>query len=214
MTARPPAALRLTTRKLGLSACLLVGLALLGLGYLLLRVLGAFLITGDPLKQPDAVTPLGGGSAGRVTEAVALLKQYPHAYLILTEPGEVKPGDGSGSAYYRQIAIESGLSEHAILITEGIQRSTRDEAGAVLALMQAQHMQTVIVVTEPYHTQRARMIFRDVFKGSGLVVRVHPVPDHWYRSDTWFLSAEGWRMTFNEYIKIASYWLGISRSKN
>lgn len=198
--------------RFGPRSCLLVVLSLLALGYLFLRGLGAFLIAGDPLKPADAVVPLGGGSAARVTEAVRLMKAYPRAALILTEPGEVKPGEGPGSTFYRQVAIESGLSPNAILMTEGIQSSTRDEAAAVLRLMQAHGMKTVIVVTEPYHTQRARMIFRDAFKGSGRVVRVQPVIDHWYRSGTWFLSWEGWRMTFKEYAKMVGYQLGLYRS--
>lgn len=182
--------------------CVLAALAALILVYLLLYGAGAFLIVSDPLKQADAVVPLGGGSAERVIEAVKIIQQYPRAMLILTEPGEVEPGEGSGSTFYWQVAVENGLSPHSILVTEGVQGSTRDEAVAVLHLMQAQQMKSVIVVTEPYHTRRARNIFRDVFKGSGLTVRVHSVSNHWYRPDTWFLSAEGWQMTLNEYIKL------------
>ena len=212
MAAASPGSGGRTHRYFSPRTCLLVFLTILALGYLLLRGLGAFLITGDSLKQPDGVVPLGGGSATRVTEAVRLIKLYPRTTLILTEPGEVQPGEGLGSSFYRQVAIESGLSPHAILMTDGIQSSTHEEAAAVLRLMQAHSMKTVIVVTEPYHTQRARMIFRDAFKGSGLTVRVHPVADHWYRSDTWFLSLEGWRLTINEYVKMAGYQLGIYRT--
>ena len=212
MAASSPDSGRNPHTRFGVRTCLLIILTFLALGYLFLRGLGAFLITGDALKQPDAVVPLGGGSAARVTEAVRLIQLYPRAALILTEPGEVKPGEGLGSNFYWQVAIENGLSPHAILITEGIQSSTRDEAAAVLRLMQAHAMKTVIVVTEPYHTQRARMIFRDTFKGSGMVVRVHPVTDHWYRSGTWFLSWEGWRLTLKEYVKMAGYELGLYRT--
>lgn len=212
MVNRSPETAQGTARKLNAPSCLWVGLAILVMGYLGLRGLGALLIAGDALKPADAVVPLGGGSTGRVTEAVRLVNLYPRAVLILTEPGEVKAGEGPGSAFYRQTAIDSGLSPFAILTTEGVQSSTRGEAAAILRLMQARNMQTVIVVTEPYHTQRARIIFRDAFKGSGLEVRVHPVPDHWYRPDSWFLSVDGWSMTLNEFIKIAAYRLGIHRS--
>lgn len=78
--------------------------------------------------------------------------------------------------------------------------------------MEKHQYQSVIVVTEPYHTQRARMIFRDVFRGSGKVVCVHPVLSHWYRSGTWFLSLDGWQLTINEYVKMAGYLTGLSRS--
>ena len=80
-----------------------------------------------------------------------------------------------------------------------------DEAEAVLRLMRRHDYKTVIVVTDPFHTYRARLIFRDAFRGSGLTVRVHPVTDLWYRSNTWFLSAAGWANTAREYIKLVGY---------
>jgi uncharacterized SAM-binding protein YcdF (DUF218 family) len=70
----------------------------------------------------------------------------------------------------------------------------------------------VIVVTDPFHTQRTRMIFREVFDGSGRSVRVHPVPGHWYRSGTWFLSVAGWGNTLREYAKMTGYMLGLTPS--
>jgi uncharacterized SAM-binding protein YcdF (DUF218 family) len=192
--------------------CLLTLLVILALLYLFLRGLGAFLITGDRLKTADAVVALGGGGEWRVVEAVRLVQERYGQWLILTEPGEINPGDGPGSRYFRETAIENGLSPFAILVTEEIQRSTHDEAVAVLELMERHQLQSVIVVTDPFHTQRARMIFRQVFDGSGRTVRVHPVPRHWYKSGTWFLTAGGWGNTLREYIKMTGFFLGIYRT--
>jgi uncharacterized SAM-binding protein YcdF (DUF218 family) len=189
----------------GPRTCLLVLLAILSILYLGLRGMGAFLITGDSLKKADVVVPLGGGGEWRVVEAVHLIEKRYAVSLVLTEPGETTPGEGPGSRFFRSVAIENGLSANAIEVTEGVQRSTEDEAQAVLKLMQKHQYKSVIVVTDPFHTQRARLIFRDVFRGSGLSVRVHPVSDHWYRSSTWFLSADGWANTLREYIKLAGY---------
>ena len=189
-------------------SCLLAALVLLSLAYLGLRGVGAFLITGDRLKKADIVVPLGGGGEWRVQEAVRLINERYATGLVLTEPGEIEPGQGQGSEHFRMAAIESGLSPHAIEVTQGVQASTRDEAEAVLRLMKQHNYQSVIVVTDPFHTQRARLIFRDAFRGSGLTVRVHPVTNHWYRSDTWFLSADGWANTTREYIKLVGYLIG------
>jgi uncharacterized SAM-binding protein YcdF (DUF218 family) len=187
-------------------------LILAGLGYLALRAMGAFLITGDRLKPSDVVAALGGGGEWRVEEAVRLVQERYGQALVLTEPGEIRAGEGPGSRYFREAAINQGLSPHAILLTEGVQRSTHDEAEAVLALMRRHQYRSVIVVTDPFHTQRTRMIFRDVFDESGLTVRVHPAADHGYRSTNWFLSWEGWGNTFREYVKIAAFLTGLSRS--
>jgi uncharacterized SAM-binding protein YcdF (DUF218 family) len=138
-----------------------------------------------------------------------LINDHYGQWLILTEPGETAAGGEMGSRFFRTVAIEQGLSEHAIMVTDGVQGSTHDEAAAVLQLMQKHQMNSVIVVTDPYHTMRTRIIFRDMFHDSGLTVRVHPIKTHWYRSGTWFLSADGWANTAREYIKLIGYWLGI-----
>jgi len=192
-------------------ACLLVLLVAAFLLYLFLRAVGAFLITGDQLKKADIVVALGGGGEWRVVEAVSLIQEKQAVSLILTEPGETGPGEGLGSRFFRMVAIENGLSPYAIQITDGVQRSTRDEARAVLDLMKKHQYKSVIIVTDPFHTQRTRLIFRDVFRGSDLTMRVHPVSNHWYRSGTWFLSMDGWANTIREYVKLAGYLVGIPR---
>lgn len=193
----------------GCRTCLLALLVILALLYLGLHAAGDFLIHGDRLRKSDVVVALGGGGEWRVLEAVHLIRERYATNLVLTEPGETAPGEGMGSNFFRTVAIENGLSPYAIIITEGVQRSTHDEAKAVLALMQKHKYTSVIVVTDPFHTQRTRLIFRDVFRGSGLAVRVHPVQDHWYRSDTWFLSVDGWANTIREYAKLIGYILNI-----
>ena len=189
--------------------CLLALLVALSLLYLVLRAAGAFLITGDRLKKADIVVALGGGGEWRVVEAVHLIQEQYATNLVLTEPGETGPGEGMGSRFFRTVAIENGLSQFAIQVTDGVQGSTHDEAEAVLALMQKHQLKSVIVVTDPFHTQRARLIFRDVFRGSGLTVRVHPVQNHWYRSTTWFFSLDGWANTLREYGKLVGYVFGV-----
>lgn len=198
-------------KKRGLSACLIfLAIGLVGL-YLILRGLGAFLIVGDPLKKTDGVVVLGGGGEQRVVEAVELIQKQYGAWLILTEPGELAPGQGPASEVYRMVAVESGLSPHAILVSDEEAGSTHDEAVTVRHLMEKQHFKSIIVVTDPYHTQRTRLIFRDVFDESGLAVRVHPVTGHWYRSGTWFLSLDGWANTIREYVKLIGYLTGLSQ---
>src|SRR5690606_26143646 len=127
----------------GPRSCLLVFLVGLALLYLFLRGMGAFLITGDRLKPADAVVALGGGGEWRVVEAARLVKERYGQWLILTEPGEINPGEGAGSQYFRQAAIENGLSPFAILVTDDVQRSTHDEAVAVLRLMERHQMKSV-----------------------------------------------------------------------
>ncbi|MBE0699158.1 MAG: YdcF family protein [Anaerolineaceae bacterium] len=202
----------LTWRKPGWCSCLFGFLAGLALLYLLLRGAGAFLITGDPLERGDAVVVLGGGGEQRVVEAVRLVQERYGLWLIVTEPGEVVPGEGPGSEVFRWVAILEGISPDVILITTKTARNTYEEAEAVLDTMRKHKLNSIIVVTDPFHTQRTRLIFKSVFTGSGLTVRIHPIPGHWYRSTTWFLSLEGWGNTLREYVKLFSFFTGIYKA--
>lgn len=191
---------------------LLVGavglLAALVLIYIGLRAAGAFLITGDRLKEADAVVVLGGGEEHRAKEAVRLVQEQYGKWLIITEPGELEPGQGLGSQFVRMEAIANGLSPFVILVTEQTADNTFQEAQSVLQLMEQHGFQSIIVVTDPFHTQRTRLIFQNVFQGSDRTARVYPVQGHWYRSNTWFLSLNGWKTTLNEYVRLFAFLLG------
>jgi uncharacterized SAM-binding protein YcdF (DUF218 family) len=206
---RPAASGSAGCSRVGWRSRLLALLVALSLFFLGLRGAGAFLITGDPLERGEAVVVLGGGGEERVAEAVRLVQERYGLWLIVTEPGEVVEGQGPGSQVFRRVAILQGISPDVILITEKTAQNTLQEAEAVLETMQKHQLKSIIVVTDPFHTQRTRMIFRSVFAGSGLTVRVHPVANHWYRSTTWFLSQAGWENTLREYIKILGFLTGI-----
>ncbi len=110
----------------------------------------------------------------------------------------------------RTKAIAGGFAENRIYLTDIRVDSTSDEAKAALELAQVQHWTELMIVTDPYHSLRTRVIFRDIFANSGITILVRPVVGHWFRSTTWFYHLEGWRFTFLEITKLISYMLGIS----
>lgn len=187
-----------------LPVVLVVGLAAV---YLILRLAGAVLIIADPLEKVDAVVVLSGGSE-RLPEAARLMRERYGNWLVLTETGEIRPGV-FGSDDLHAEANRLGIPSSSILITERTVTSTRDEAVAVLHLMQERNLSSCIVVTDPFHTLRTRVIFRDIFRGSDKEIIVSPVPASWYRSRDWFLSARGWQYTAQEYFKLTLYLLGF-----
>jgi uncharacterized SAM-binding protein YcdF (DUF218 family) len=175
--------------------------------YGMLRAAGAILIIADPLQPAEALVVLSGGEE-RLPEAVRLMgERYGH-YLILTETGEIRPGVPASQAL-RSEAIRLGVYSSAIMVTDRTVTSTYDEAVAVLHLLESVNLTSCTVVTDPFHTLRTRLIFRKVFRGSGITVRVHPIPASWYRSRDWFLSKEGWITTAQEYLKLVVFLLGI-----
>ena len=193
-----------------LLAAALSAFLLLLAGEFVLRGMGAVLVTADPLEKADAAVILSGGDNTRIDEAALLYKEEWMDFVILTETGvSVPEWNTDYSNLMRFEAIQKGIPANAILISEQHVDSTADEARATLKLMNTRGFHTLIVITDPYHTLRTRLIFRDIFPEGDIKVIVHPVRNHWYQSKTWWHHLEGWKVTILEYIKLAAYFLGL-----
>jgi len=169
---------------------------------LILRGIGALLIYADPLKEADSVVALSGDTGDRVAEAARLYQKQYASYLFITYTE--KP---ARDALIRAAVIE-GIPADRVIVTEMQVSNTVDEARAIKALAKERAQDSLIIITDPFHTLRTRIIFRNVFRGSGIDVQVRPVGGHWYRSTTWWRTAEGRRYTLEEYLKILLYFFG------
>ncbi|MEN6410206.1 MAG: YdcF family protein, partial [Anaerolineaceae bacterium] len=174
-------------------------LMLAALAALALRAAGAFLIVADPLQPVDAVAVLSGGSPERIQTAAGYFRSQEAEIFIITDTGERIPTVPQSVAQMAVSAAEDeGVPGGKIVVTEEDADSTADEADAVREALLQRNKDSVLVVTDPYHTRRTRMIFRREFRGSGFEVIVRPVSGSDYRSDRWWTSAEGWRQTLQE----------------
>ena len=189
---------------------ILLVLAILFLAHgLWLPLVGRFLVVADPLQPADAVVPLGGGGVGRVAQAAALLEDGYATWLVATDAEIDLPGiRDSYSELVRQEAQWQGVAPERILMAPGVVETTYEEALAVRALAQEQGWRSLLVVTDPFHTRRASLTFRNVFRGTGVAVGVRPVEDAEYDAEAWWQSADGLRDTWTEYAKLALYLLG------
>lgn len=169
---------------------------------LILRGIGALLIYADPLKEADSVVALSGDTGDRVAEAARLYQKQYASYLFITYTE--KP---ARDALIRAAVME-GIPADRVIVTEMQVSNTVDEARAIKALAKERAQDSLIIITDPFHTLRTRIIFRNVFRGSGIDVQVRPVGGHWYRSTTWWRTAEGRRYTLEEYLKILLYFFG------
>ena len=169
---------------------------------LILRGIGALLIYADPLKEADSVVALSGDTGDRVAEAARLYQKQYASYLFITYTDEP-----ARDALIRAAVME-GIPADRVIVTEMQVSNTVDEARAIKALAKERAQDSLIIITDPFHTLRTRIIFRNVFRGSGIDVQVRPVGRHWYRSTTWWRTAEGRRYTLEEYLKILLYFFG------
>ncbi len=193
---------------------LLLLLAFLAVGaYLLLRGAGAYLIIADELQPANAIVMLSGGVESRMDEVLNLYRDGYGKVIILTETGQqLENFDVLHSNDIRIQLLNNGIPGGNILITENEVNSTADEAHAVKELLSNQQFSSAIIVTDPYHTRRTSVVFRDIFGDSPIKLIFRPVRGSWYNSRTWFLSSGGWRFTVMEYLKLAGYYLGVKES--
>jgi uncharacterized SAM-binding protein YcdF (DUF218 family) len=173
--------------------------------------LGSFLITADPLEKSQAVVVLSGGTPGRIETGAQLIKDGWAERLVITETQISIPE--SDLSYHTvdlsRYAVELGVEENDIMMTDGQALTTVQEANAVRDLLGYYGLDSCIVVTDPAHTRRAKMIFQDIVGSSGIRVGVFPVQGHWYQSDSWFLSKTGWEITLYEVGGLIGYKLGF-----
>ena len=194
-----------------LGGCL-VGLVILVSGlYMALRAAGAYLIVADELVPARAIVVLSGGTETRMNAALRLYEEGYGSIIVLTETGG-KLGD-TDQLYSFDMRIQlmnNGVPSGNILITETQVSSTIDEARAVRETLTNQGYPSAIIVTDPYHTRRTRMVFREAFADSPIEIYIRPAGNSWYNSRTWFLSPRGWQFTILEYVKLIGYQLGIN----
>ena len=169
---------------------------------LFLRGIGALLIFADPLEKADMAVALSGDTGDRVSEAALLMRNNYVDGIIITYTDE-KARDALISE-----AVKKEISAGRIYVTYATVSNTVDEARAVRELAAERAQESLIVITDPFHTLRTRIIFRDIFEGSGIKIQVRPVADHWYRSDSWWKTREGVNLTIQEYLKIVLYFFG------
>lgn len=184
---------------------ILLGITLaLTLAYVLLWGVGAILITSDPLRPAEALVLLSGGGKDRLEEVVRIYRQIGADVVLLTK------AEGSRAENWNADELVSkGIPGEAIHITRGRASSTYEEARYTRETLEQLGMKSVLVITDPYHTFRTRLIFWSVYRGSGIEVRVRAVQGHWYRSTTWMLSRRGWETTLSELMKLVGFIVGV-----
>jgi len=180
------------------------------IGYFALRAAGAYLIIADDLSPANAIVIMGGGDEGRMNEALELYREKYARIIILTETGaRIEEFNYLQSFDLRIQLLNNGVPSGNILITDTEVTSTLEEAQAVKQLLERRQYSSAIIVTDPYHTKRTSIIFKDVFSDQDIKLCFRPVTPSWYNSRTWFLTTDGWKFTILEYVKLLAYKLGL-----
>lgn len=175
--------------------------------YLLLVVIGLLLVSSDLNKKADAIVLLSGGGKTRNAAALQLFKDSAAETIVLTQTSG--PGSVSTMTETRSQLMKGGVPSYMIQTAYGTATSTFDEARQVAKLVKSAGFKSVLVVTDPYHSLRARILFAGELGTEGVKVRVAAAAGHWYKPVSWMFSREGWRVTATELVKIGAIILGM-----
>jgi uncharacterized SAM-binding protein YcdF (DUF218 family) len=186
-------------------SCLILGFLGIPLGILIIYGMlvgfGAILIVGDPYAPVDAIVVLSGDTGNRLATAAEMKKAGFANALVITDTGSE-----TNNRLVRE-AQDAGFSPGSIYITDLPVDSTVEEAIAVREFALDRGWDSLMIVTDSFHSFRTRFIFRQELRDSGIEVLVRPVVGHWFTSTGWFLRAEGWQFAFLEIVKLLNYLL-------
>jgi uncharacterized SAM-binding protein YcdF (DUF218 family) len=202
---------------MGRRAAAVVVLALLLAGAVAsFRAAGRFLVVSDPLpRHADAVVVLAGSPPGRLLEAADLYRagvaprvvltreRRPPAAVSLERRGLVVPSPHDDG---RNQLIALGVPTGAIVALRGRAYSTSSEARLIARWACRTRQRSLVVVTSPSHTRRARLILRRVL-APDVQLAVRPAPDDFFPRRHWWRHRRAGKLVLSEYQKLANFWL-------
>ena len=159
--------------------------------------------------KADAVVAVSGGdTSARTRQAVDLYHKGWAPKLIFSGAARDKSGPSNAEAMRRE-ARDLGVPDSDI-ITEEYSETTKQNADKTQAILDRNHISSVIIVTSAYHQRRASLEFGARSQGS-VTIRNHPVAsdDQW--SMWWWLTPTGWYLAVSEFVKIVAFYVGGSR---
>jgi uncharacterized SAM-binding protein YcdF (DUF218 family) len=177
--------------------------------------LGHWLQYQDPLQKADYIVPLAGDDH-RLLKAAKLYKQGFAPAILLSNarvlpPSRVEEIDAKlghprvGPREERKMLLDYlGVPEAATAEFGNGHVSTYEEAEALRAFIGNRGV-SIILVTSPYHTRRAKLTFERVMPSAHFMIASPPegqLHDPWWRDRDSAL----WAVT--ETAKLAYFWLG------
>ncbi len=183
----------------------------------LLSSVGNVLLRADPLVKSDAIVVLAGGTPQREIDAAELYAAGYAPRVVLTVERDAPAADllrqrgiafESPAELKRRIVRGLGVPESAItLLDETRATSTRMETDLVREWVAANPIRRLIVVTSPYHTRRAGLIFSRALRHNGVEVRVHPASHEPWEYDAWWTDREQLKKGLVEIQKLVFYYI-------
>lgn len=176
-------------------ALLLIGGIFIGL----IVSAGFYLSPQGELKKADAIVVVSGGETDlRVKEGVKLFSESWAPLMIMS--GAARDEGVSNAKAMQQLAVAQGVSEESVLIEEE-SANTIENAQFVRDIIRENDIESIILVTSPYHQRRAYISFQTFLEGEVTIIN-HSAEDSAWRKNGWWQESWSRYLTFSELQKI------------
>ncbi|GMT42544.1 MAG: hypothetical protein IEMM0002_0955 [bacterium] len=166
------------------------------------------LVREDVIEPSDVIVVLAGDNRGeRMMTGIDLYKNG-YGGKIVFWGGPIYWKITYAEFLLRQLK-ESGVPlEAAIYSDEKLtEESTRGEALVNIRLMKENGVRSFILVTSPFHTQRAGSVYEPLAEENGMVFYVRPSMDSRVKLTEWWKDRHSAKMVYYEWSKRFFYWL-------
>ena len=153
-----------------------------------------------PRGQADAALVFGCGEVwkreARCATASAVFERGMVRWLVVSG-GVLVPGtERTEAAWFRDSLVARGVPAERILL-EDRAANTAENVAYALPILKSRGFTRVVLVMSDFEAIRAHLTARRAWQGQGITIYDYhaPSPGHW-SAWTWWLSREGWSLTF------------------
>ena len=169
--------------------------------YVSILGIGFYLSPQDTLEPADAIVVISGGETRtRTLEGVDLyLNQF--APTLVFSGDAIDPYSPSNAETMRDIAVDEFSIDENDIITEDYATSTYENALNLKSIFENNRINSIILVTSPYHQRRSKMTFQYVM-GEDFKIINHSSTDEFWRRIAWHDNDRSVALTLSELWKI------------
>lgn len=196
-------------RKPWLLGLVVAGLIVWFLAGSLLAFAGRWLDVGETPHKADYALVLGGDENVRPFVAAALWRAGYVRKVLVSRVAD-SPAVEEGLAIPTHDVIRAVLRvrdvpEANIVVLDTPCSTTRDEAVTLARYLEREPSATVLVVTNDFHTRRARWVIRKSLGDRASQATMISAPTEAFSLDGWWRSQAGFRFVVNEYLRLTAY---------
>ncbi|NQX92257.1 MAG: YdcF family protein [Flavobacteriales bacterium] len=173
---------------------------------------GTYLQIEESSTLTDAIVVLGGNSYDRGLKGAELMADGRAEKIICTGGNVPMVLKAIQDVPFKESEVTGALLERKGVSQEDIVQlktstSTFEEALEVLNYCKEEGLQSLTIVSSDFHLRRVQMIFEKVFSDSGIQLHYAAATSEDYSLPQWWKTEQGLILVFNEYVKLAYYWI-------